>query len=251
MISAVATPAVTNTPLTPRPAFFRRVASKIIARFRPAAPAPSPALRPLLLGTKPPAPYNPLAAIDARRAAAAPPSAEVLPTCMLPVIVVSTTATFHSLASIEDVVAVLKTTPTSPAVDQHLLTPTPIRAPKPTPPHAPRRLAVRPSNPHSLQRLTIPQTIVEPALSARLPLVRDDGCPHTPCLFPKPFRAPRAKKAAPRPAVAALSPMEAILASSSAPAPRPTFGGPRAPILVATRRRDAELQAARRAALAA
>jgi hypothetical protein len=97
------------------------------------------------------------------------------------------------------------------------------------------------------------QTIVEPVRSARLPLVLDDQCPHTPCLFPKPFAALRPKKAtsALRPAVAALSPMEAILASTSSPAPRPTFVGQRAPILVATRRRDAELQAARRAALAA
>jgi hypothetical protein len=144
MIFTVATPssspAVTNTPLATRPTFFRRVASKIVARFRLATPAPSPALRPLFLGTTPPTPYNPLAAIDARRAAAAPPPAEPMPTCMLPVIVVSTTTTFHSLASIEDVVAVLKTAPTPLAVDQRLLTPTPVRAP--TPPRSPRRVAV-------------------------------------------------------------------------------------------------------------
>jgi hypothetical protein len=119
---------------------------KIVERLRrtPTLTQPAAAPRPLLLSPKFPAPYNPLAAIDARQAAAAAPvpveRAELTPTG--PVFVVSTSTSFHSLSSIDDVITVLKTSnSTVPAVDPLLLTPTPARMRTST--RKARRVAVR------------------------------------------------------------------------------------------------------------
>jgi hypothetical protein len=66
-----------------------------------------------------PAPYNPLVALDAM---AELEFVKPLPACFIPVIMVSTSTSFHSLSSIEDAAVVLKKPALTAEVDDHLLT---------------------------------------------------------------------------------------------------------------------------------